>query len=246
MYIENRYYIRPGVIEVEQVHSSMIGRHNSRSKKGEPSAEAVKRNNRRRRAKELRRRIDANFVPGDIYMTLTYKKGTEKTLKDVKHDLSGFLRRLRYRYKKDGQELRYIAVVGIKSPHVHIIINSMDEINYMKEIPKIWQNGFVDIKPLYMDGRYMALAEYLIKHKDENEKKLGISLEGERAYIASRNLKIPRKRVVRINERTILRKVKVPTGYHLDMNMDLDQGVCKDTGYHYRYFMLIRTERKRE
>ncbi len=73
MHMENRYYIRPGVIEVEQVQSSMVGNHSSQNKNRTATIEEVKRVNQKRAAKKLRRLIDANFEPGDIYLTLTYK-----------------------------------------------------------------------------------------------------------------------------------------------------------------------------
>ena len=244
MHIENRYYIRPGVIEVEQVHSSMVGNHNRRSRRHCPSADAVKKNNKRRVAKKLRRLIDTNFMPGDLYMTLTYKKGTSKTLEEVEKDLRNFIKRLGYRYEKLGQPLKWIAAVGIKAPHVHLIINTIDGFNYMKDMANVWGLGFIDIKPLYIEGRYMALAEYLVKHKEENEKKLGVSLKNKRAYMSSRNLKQPRKRTIRINEKVVIRKPKVPTGYRLDMYSEIDQGIYDDTNYHYRYFMLIRAKKR--
>ena len=243
MHAEVRYYIRPGVIEVEQVHTSMLGNHNSRNGRMNLTAEAVKKINAKRVAKNLRRLIDANFIPGDMYITLTYKEGTHKTLEEVDNDLSCLVRKLKYRYRKRGSPLKWIAVTGIESPHIHIIINTLDDMNYLKEIPAIWKQGFIDIKPLYIEGRYERLAAYLAKHKEENEKKLGISLKDRKAYRNSRNLKRPRVKRIRINERMIIRKPKVPTGYRIE---GLEEGISRETGYHYRYFMLIKTERKRE
>ncbi len=245
MHIENRYYIRPGVIEVEQVHSSMVGNHNSRSERDSPTVEAVKKINTKRVVKKLRRLIDANFVPGDIFLNLTYKKGTSITLDQVYRDLENFKDRLKRRYKKRGQPLKWIAVVGIDAPHIHIIINKIDNFDYMTEVP--WKQGFIKMEPLYIEeGRYIKLAEYMVNHKAENEKKLGIELKDRKAYRSSRNLKHPRMKRVIINEKTIIRKPKVPTGYHLDVNTDVEEGVSKDTGHHYRYFMLIKSERKKE
>lgn len=243
MHTELRYYIRPGVIEVEQVHTSMLGNHNSRNSRMNLTAEAVKKINAKRTAKKLRRLIDANFVPGDLYLTLTYKQGTNKTLEEVEDDLSSLVRKLKYRYKKRGSPLKWIAVSGIKAPHIHIIINKIKGIDYLKEIPDIWKQGFVDTKTLYIEGRYERLADYLAKHKQENEKKLGKSLKDRKAYRNSRNLKHPRMKRILINEKMIILKPKVPTGYRIE---GLVEGISRETGYHYRYFMLIKTERKRE
>lgn len=246
MHIENRYYIRPGVIEVEQVHSSMVGNHNCRGEGKGLTVEAVKKINTKRAAKQLRRIIDANFEPGDMYITWTYKRGTKKTLEELENELDRLIRRLKYRYQKRGSPFKWIAVVGVDAPHIHTIINNMDGYNYMKELKKIWPNGHIKVEALYLEeGRYMRLAEYLVKHKAENEKKLGKSLKGKQAYKKSRNLVIPRMKRKIINEQTLVRAPKVPSGYQLDGNMQTIAGISEYTGYRYRYFYLLKKERKK-
>lgn len=248
MYIEKRYYIRPGVIEVEQVHSSMFGNHNSRSGRGSPTLEEVKKVNQRMAAKKLRRLIDANFGPGDIYLTLTYRDSEQRTLEEAKKDLKKFMEKLKYRYGKIGQVFKWIKTTGIRkrgAAHHHIIFNNIDGFNYIKELPKIWPFGTVDIKALYEDGRYMALAEYFVKHKQENEEKIKESQMNARSYSCSRNLKHPRVKRIIIKEEMIAKVPKVPTGYRIEMDPDIDVGICKSSGYRYRYFRLIR-EKKRE
>lgn len=244
MHIENRYYIRPGVIEVEQVHSSMAGNHSGRNGRTGKTAEAVKKINKKRVAKTIRRLIDSNFVPGDLYITLTYRKGVKKTLDDVEYDLSRLVDKIKYRYKKRGSPLKWIAVTGIDAPHIHIIINNLDGINYMKDLPEVWRQGYVKIKPLYIEGRYKQLAEYMAKHKTENEEKLGMELTDRKAYRNSRNLKRPRMKRFRIDEKVIIRKPRVPTGYRIDPNSEQESGVSSSTGYYYRYFTLIRAVKR--
>lgn len=247
MYIENRYYIRPGVIEVEQVHSSMIGNHNNRIAKNSITLEEVKKVNQRRVAKKLRRLIDANFEPGDIYLTLTYRKEHKRTLAEAKKDLNTFMNKLKYRYNKRGKIFKWIKTTGIRkrgAAHHHIIFNNIEGFNYMVELAKIWTFGTFNIKPLYEEGRYMLLAEYFVKHKQENEEELKESQINERAYSCSRNLKHPRVKRKIIQEKTILRTPQVPTGYRLEMDSDGDVGISKQSGYHYRYFRLIRIKKK--
>lgn len=246
MHVENRYYIRPGVIEVEQVHTSMLGNHNSRSDGQGLTVEAVKKINTKRAAKQLRRIIDANFEPGDLYITWTYKKGTNKSIAELEADLNKLLRLIKYRYRKRGHPLKWIAVVGVNAPHIHMILNNMDQYNYSKEFRKIW-HGHIKMESLYIeDGRYMQLAEYLVKHKAENEKKLGVSLKHKQAYKKSRNLIIPKKRRKIINEKEIIKAPRVPTGYMLDTNIQMVSGISDYTGYRYRYFYLLKKIRKRE
>lgn len=243
MYIENRYYIRPGVIEVEQVQSSMIGNHSSRNSKSDTTTEEVKKVNRRRVAKKLRRLIDANFKPGDIYLTLTYKDTYKRTLEGAKKDLNKLMNKLKYRYNKRGEVFKWIKTTGIRkrgAAHHHIILNNIDNFNYMVELLKLWTFGTVDVKPLYEEGRYKKLAEYFVKHKQENEDELKESQINERTYSCSRNLKHPRVKRKIIQEKTVLRAPKVPTGYRMEMDEDGDIGISRQSGYCYRYFRLIR------
>lgn len=249
MHIEKRYYIRPGVIEVEQVHASMFGNHNSRSGRGSPTLEEVKKVNQRMAAKKLRRLIDANFEPGDIYLTLTYKQKYKRTLEEARKDLNKFMNKLKYRYGKRGAIFKWIKTTGIRkqgAAHHHIICNNIDGFNYIKELAKIWPFGMVEIKALYEEGRYMLLAEYFVKHKQENEERTEESQINARAYSCSRNLKHPRVKRIIIKESTIVRAPKVPTGYRLEMDPDIDVGISKHSGYMYRYFRLVKVERKRE
>ena len=249
MHVEIRYYIRPGVIEVEQVHTSMLGNHAGRAKRGSPTVEEVKKCNQKRVAKKLRRLIDANFEPGDIYLTLTYKSAIKRTLKEAKKDLNKFMRAVKYRYNKRGEVFKWIKTTGIRkrgAAHHHVIMNNIDNFNYIKELAKIWPFGKIDIEALYEEGRYEQLAEYFVKHKQENEDETGESQKDEKAYSCSRNLKKPRIKRVIISEKVIARAPKVPSGYRLEMNEDIDVGISKVTGYMYRYFRLIRKERKKE
>lgn len=246
-YIEKRYYIRAGVIEVEQVQASMFGNHKSRSGRGSPTLEEVKKVNQKIAAKKLRRLIDANFEPGDIYLTLTYKKEYRRTLEEAKKDLKKFMDKLKYRYGKHGDVFKWIKTTGIRkrgAAHHHVICNNIDTFNYIKELAKIWPFGTVEIKALYEDGRYMLLAEYFVKHKQENEDETKENQINARAYSCSRNLRHPRVKRIVIKESTIVRAPKVPTGYRLDMDPDVDIGISKQSGYMYRYFRLIKVKKR--
>ena len=56
--VEKRYYLRNGVIEVEQISASMYGNHSGRSARGKPTTEDVRKSNLRRAGRELRRKIN--------------------------------------------------------------------------------------------------------------------------------------------------------------------------------------------
>ncbi len=111
--------------------------------------------------------IHNNFEDG-IFLTLTFAKLPT----DLRKEINNFLRRLKYRYTKRGEKLKYIAAVEFKEcrPHLHIIINKNSDMENMNKleledyIKRIWKNGdIVNIRPLERHGYYKNLAEYLVK-----------------------------------------------------------------------------------
>ena len=243
MHIEHRYYIRNGVIEVEQVSASRYGDHSGRSARRKPTEEDVKKWNRIRAAKRLRRKIDANFEAGDIYLTLTYRRDELRTWAGCQDDLKKFLNRLKYQYKKRGQPFKWVRASGLTKKgkaHHHLILNRIDGIDYMAELTRLWKYGRSKFELLYEDeSRYMQLADYLVKHKIETAEDTGEDVRVRQAYSCSRNLNTPRCKTVVISEKTLYRAPKVPTGYRIQWNQDTDQGI-NSQGYRYRYFRLIR------
>lgn len=243
MHIEKRYYLRNGVIEVEQISASMYGNHSGRSARGKPTTEDVRKSNLRRAGRELRRKIDANFIEGDIYLTLTYGKDEVRTWKECLKDIKKFLANMKYRYRKRGQPFKWIRASGLTKKgmaHHHLILNKIDGLDYLKEVKKLWKYGRGKQEPLYEDeGRYAQLADYLVKHKAETGEDTGEDTKDRKAYSCSRNLKKPRCKVVIISEKTLNLSPKIPTGYRIQWDPDIDQGIDSQ-GYRYRYFRLIR------
>lgn len=243
MHIEKRYYLRNGVIEVEQLSTSMYGNHSGRSARGEPTPEDVKKNNLRRAGRELRRKIDVNFTEGDIYITLTYRKEEKRTWRECLDDIRKFLRNMSYRYRKRGQPFKWVRASGLTKKgkaHHHVIVNKINGLDYLAEIKKLWKFGRSQQESLYEDEtRYQLLADYMIKHKAETGEETGEDVTNRKSYSCSRNLKKPRCKIVVISEKTLNLAPKVPTGYRIQWDAETDQGI-NSQGYRFRYFRLIR------
>lgn len=165
------------------------------------------------RAKErLTRLVNANFSPGDSYITLTYRSEKEPSPAAARADLQRYLRRLRDLRKKLGlPALKYIAVTecdGCRVNH-HIVTQHMNESTLMD----LWQlDGYG--KPIPGHGRapidrldwgfdYTFLAKYVGK-----EKKLG------KRWCQSKNLTKPKvSEPKEITRATVRRAYRPKKGY---------------------------------
>ena len=81
-----------------------------RAPKKNITPDAVRKNNDRLAVKNLTADLNANFKGGDMHITLTY--AAVPTLRQAKRDREKFLRDLRKELRKQGIELKYIAVTG--------------------------------------------------------------------------------------------------------------------------------------
>lgn len=110
-------------------------------------------------------------------------------------DMALFLQRLRYRYKKLEDVLKYIYRIEIGKRggiHVHILLNrtkcskGTDTL-----IAECWTFGFVHFTPLRETGGYKDLAEYIAKPVPE-EQQDHEDAEKTKLYHTSRNLIRPK------------------------------------------------------
>lgn len=176
--------------------------------------EQIRKQNQVQREKRLRRTIKANFQKNDLWLTLKYPAGTKKTIDEVKHDLRNFLSRLKRRYKKHDEELKFIYRIEIGSRggvHCHMIVNRIRDTQTDVLIQDAWTEGRVNYESLYDQGGFDDLAKYLVKEPkpgaaEETEK---LSPEDRKkifAYSSSRNLirPIPKKKYFK---RRTLRKM---------------------------------------
>lgn len=244
MYIEKVCQLGTDTIEIQRYAFGMFGAPGKKRRpKSAKQTEAAKKKNRKNRARLIQRLMLCNFKPGDLHVTLQYRKDDRpETFREGTDRLRAFIRRLRKYYRERGYELKYIAVTerGKRRAvlHHHIIIGSIDE-NALFTLPAItacW-NGYVKTSVMYEDGNYEKLAEYLTKDEGKEE------CEGA-SYMRSRNLKEPV-----VEKHVVLRKTweaepEAPEGWYVDKDT-LINGTNKYSGKPYqRYFMKrIKPER---
>lgn len=169
-----------------------------RSKREKKTGDAQAAQNVKNRIRNLQRIIAANFE-GGFHLTLSYEKDKRpEGMKEAKKVLRVFLKEMRKEFQKAGIPFKWIAVTerGERGAcHHHLILeNITKEVNTVKLVTELWRHGHRNIVPLYEDGQYEGIAEYLQKKetKEENE---GCS------YSRSRNLIVPKPKIERVPRR---------------------------------------------
>lgn len=260
MYSVKIYRMGP-VTDFEYTWSGNYGKKGEkRAPKQKRTKKEVELQNRIKKARKIKREILANFEKGDCWVTLTYKKGTRKSIEEVKKDVSNLTDKLRPAYKKQGKELKWMKLIEVGSRggiHVHILLNRVrGEPDTMDMLEEFWKNGHVNIKSLYDfrgDCNFEQLADYIAKVPEEQEHRADKMQEVKvgKNYIfgTSRNLIRPEPEK-KVYTRRTMRKIleegpKVQEGFYLDKST-WRQGINKFTGYSYLYYSEVRLEQGRE
>ncbi len=242
MHIKNVWRYK-GVMEVERVNSGRYGKKGSPAPRRLPTPEEVARTNEKNCIKKLRRKIQANFDPGDLFLTLTYKKEIRPDAKEARRILKNYLERLRRKWKKAGAPLKYIIVTEYenKSIHHHLILNDLPDGSGAKAANQCWKgNGGTHTEYLYEDGHYEDLAAYLVKETKKTFRKPGSPSKAR--YSCSRNLIDPKPKTTILKSDRWPEDPRVPKGYYLD-KQSLVNGVNK-MGYRYQYYRLVSLKPK--
>lgn len=214
--------------------------------------ERIEKENISKATKKLTRILNNNFVDGDIYATLTYKKTkgtTTKSLKEVEKDIKQVINRLRGIYKKNNQSLKYVYVTSLgeggKTPHAHIVINGLD-CDYQKTIgllSDLWlakeYRGRIKPQSLYSNGQYKELAAYIIKNGLEKRRAKESGGKNKRLWTCSQNLEKPKEvktviKAIRYGQRS----PQPPKGYYLDL--DTYKSGYTAAGYPYITYTFIK------
>ena len=196
------------------------------------SSEAQQRMNQKYSYQKLELLLAANFVPGDLVVTLTYDDAHyPKDRKAAEAKLKYFRSKLSAARKGKDQELVMFWNTEHKHEscdgrwHHHAVINSTGD-DY-ERIRELWTNGTdIEIKPLRVDREknYETLARYMAK---EDRDKLG-----QRSWSYTRNAKKPEVDSFRIPNDEGLTPPKGCT-------VLMDTGdVCTAYG-HYRYLKYL-------
>ena len=220
----------------------------SRQRRNRPSSESVKASNDRMAANRMKWKLNENFKKGDFFVTLTYGKGRNRdvTWEQMQRDLRDFLRRVKYRYGKQGTELRYLAAaeVGKKgAKHFHLVMNAGDA----GAIAAAWRAGFARIKIVGDpgDGRnvFDSIAEYMSKQNKKTRELLGA--DKAKRYTCSRNLREPREeRQELLRGRIDRENAYCPKGYYIVPDTVTDY--INEYGYAVREYLCMKEETRFE
>lgn len=228
--------------EVRQIEKYYPGNYGApgkkRKKKRERTPEDIERQNRTNRGKKVQRLILANFKPGDWHLILSYtKEKRPKSDEEAKKQIRKFLEQLRKEYRAAGHELKYIYVTekGKKGAwHHHLIIEDIVDppVVTAKVVQKLWKHGHPTFNPLYEEGEYKMLADYIVK-KETKEEGSGCT------YSRSRNLVVPKPKRNVIHRKAWTKEPVPPKGWYVEKN-SVENGINPVTGYPYQHYTIIK------
>lgn len=202
-----------------------------RAKRRKATPEQMARQNQWKKEALVRRKIKANFSPGDLWQTHKYPKGTRITYEQVKDHLTKYQRQMRREYKSRGQPYKWICRIEIGSHggiHVHMIVNRLNDPEADLIAQRIWgkiTGGRINYTNLYAEGGYAKLAKYITKKPNEEQTEQlkaydEKAVKGMIKYTSSRNLIIPEPIRKKSHWRTIRKMVtegiKAREGYYVD------------------------------
>ena len=221
-YYERR--IRSGrVLEILRYHSlRRPGAKLPRGRNRRPTGEAQAVRNHMRSKDTLTRLVNANFRPGDTYISPTYK-GEPPDPAVARKELAKYLRRLREWGKKAGTEIRWIAVTEYRGTriHHHLILSGVPG----EKARLLWQtepdpaargkrrpwagHGRAPSDTLDDSWDWQFLARYLGKEEKR----------GEHRWTGSRNLRRPEvsppREITRAAVTRALRSPRAPKNHRL-------------------------------
>ena len=210
-----------------------------RRKKRKPTPEEMRFINACTKRRKALWRLQLYFDVNDYYVTLTFRPAVRpKNMEEAKETFKVFREKLRKEYRKRKIPFRWICNIEIgtrKACHIHLILNRFEGLD--KVVSSLWEYGRKDIQLMYEEGGFRDLAAYITK-SPVTDKRLA-----ETYYSHSRNLPLPDPEVKQISGWSIKRKIRVPDGWYLDPD-SLEEGETK-TGFAYRNYVLLRTERKK-
>ncbi|WP_312644007.1 hypothetical protein [Hydrogenoanaerobacterium sp.] len=222
--------------EIYKTQSSRYGYNIPRKENTGNTPEAVQKNNQRLAEDTLRQLINENFKHGDLHTTLKFfPPQRPKDPKEAQKHVQKWIRRMQTRLKKLEIEFKYIYAVEIGKKgavHIHVIMNYVD----IRIVRELWTHGTIYFVPLYSEGQYRELANYIIKQTSEMYKQKGWT---GRRYTPSKNLSKPKVEKRRVNAKTWREEPKPPKGYIFDSTFPLENGVCEVTGLTYQRYGLI-------
>lgn len=256
MYVKDSWYLG-NYIEHELKYPGRYGaKGEKRKKKTKPTPEQIRKQNQYNREVKYRRLLRFNFFPGDFWVTLKYKRGTRKTIEELRKDKDRFLRILREQYRKRGCKLKWIGRIEIGKRgglHMHFVINRIPGEAHTDLIirdawRKVTEAASIDYTTLREQGGYENLAKYITKQADEQVAgQMELFPENEQKQLSSVycSKSLDRPQPVRKEYRLwTMRRIlqdgpKSTPGYYID-DASIVKGVNPFTGLSYYKYTEIR------
>lgn len=231
-------YIFENVIEVYEYLDGRYGaKGQPREKKRKATPEEVKKRNQWNRERLARHKLRQHFKKNDYLVTLTYRREARPPdMISAKEDFKKFMRKVREKYAKKGYRAKWLRniEVGTKGAwHIHLIINRIEDADIT--LKEAWPHGSVQFQLLYEKGEFADLAAYITKTPETDPRLKDAS------YSAAKDLPVPEPK-----KKRFVRWKKVPTekkGFYID-KQSYFEGKNEVTGYKYRYYTLIRLNRR--
>lgn len=230
------------VMEIVKYHCARYNcKGEKRRKKENMSIEAQQKVNLRQATQNLRWKLNENFVDGDLWVEYDYRKELRpKSSVEMQEHMTEFLKLVRKEYKIRGMELKYVYCkeIGPKgAAHIHMVMNHCSDITDI--LRRCWKKGGVHIDPLYTDGDYSGIAEYMHKYADKTIQTEG-KLIGKRYYSSKglRQPKITRRIVGSVN--TYYESARERKGYYI-IKDSVISGIT-EAGYGYFSYWLHKTK----
>lgn len=252
MAYHQKIYKSDNFIEHEIRHKGLYGaKGEKRAPKKKATPEQIKKQNLKNKINRIRRTMQMNFYPNDIWLTVKYPKGTRKSLKEVKKDLTKFQNGLRNDYKKRGEQLKWIRRIEIGKNggiHAHYMINRIygAELLIQKNWP--WYLNYTNVRE---EGGMGALAEYIAKPIPEEVQQMRLDFIEEDTIKrcmdvqTSRNLKRPEPEIKEYKKKTVRKllngDIKATPGFYIDKD-SVKFGVNPITGYSYFTYREVRLD----
>lgn len=253
-YIRDKYTFSDSV-EYEYKWEGKYGaRGEKRAPKQKATPEIIARQNQYNRETRYRRTIKKNFTKGDLWLTLTYKRGTRLSMEEVKKDFKKLIEATRKQYRKRGCEFKWIRRLEIGANggiHIHMICNRLlGEPAIEQFISDHWKHGQVNYK-IYQGGSDDAkeVADYLTKPLTENQEKRATEKGLEKKELcsisSSKNLERPKPETKKYSTWTVRKLVdegpKAQDGFYID-EASVYIGINPFTGLSFCRYTEIRAD----
>lgn len=178
--------------------------------------EAVAKVNLLNRIRELTIKLNSNFVPGDLWITLTYENtkdfGLGLTREDCMKAYKAFRKKIQRKARKLGIEPKMIDSYGCGKlygrPHHHVCVSDVPT----ELLIESWPHGNVHIEIMY-GYNYQRIAKYMLKNAEQSE-------DGKirRSYSCTRNIVTPETKVETMKSEGLQdpEDIKPLDGYYVD------------------------------